>query len=857
MDDKRLIEVERAAPLASESRAKTHEQQSLPAFNGRLPYLLLLFVGSGCAALIYEVVWFQLLELVIGSAAVSLGVLLGTFMGGMCIGSLALSRIISPRRHPLRVYAFIELGIGVCGIAILLALPYLDRFYVTFVGHGWSAILWRGVVCAICLLPPTVLMGATLPAISRWVETTPRGVSWLGFFYGGNTAGAVLGCLLAGFYLLRVHDMTVATYVAAAINGSVAAIGLLLAASTKRYPIADCGLRIADSGSRANPKSIAVYLTIALSGMSALGAEVVWTRLLSLLLGATVYTFSIILAVFLIGLGIGSSIGAIVSRGVRSQAALGVCQAILAGAIAWAAYCITQSLPHWPIDPSLLFNPWMGFQLDLVRCAWAVLPASLMWGASFPLALAAAVVPGRDPGRAVGRVYAANTVGAIVGAVLLSIVVIPQFGTQQAQRLLIGLAILATVIALVPLLWSKNCGLMIADCGFESAGSNPKSAIRNPKSTARLAWAFVLVLIVAAAVPLGWSVSKVSWEMVAYGRNTATSNQTTTKLYMGEGMNSSVAVTELNTGVRNFHVSGKIEASTEPQDMRLQRMLGHLSALLHPNPRSVLVVGCGAGVTAGTFVKYPQVERIVICEIEPLIPEVVAEYFKDQNYGVVDDHRVEIVYDDARHYVLTTKEKFDIITSDPIHPWVKGAATLYSKEYFEMCKQRLNPGGVITQWVPLYESTPNVVKSEFATFFDVFPYGTIWSNDYNGSGYDVVVLARTEPMEIDVDKLEARLNRADYLPVSESLGNVGFFTATDLLATYAGLAEDLKPWLIGAQINRDRNLRLQYIAGLGLNLYQEGMIYNQIVSYRKFPDRLFAGTDKTLQALKEAIFKRR
>jgi spermidine synthase len=810
--------------------AVAHSQKSL-----NLPYLLMLFVGSGCAALIYEVVWFQLLELVIGSAAVSLGVLLGTFMGGMCIGSLVLPRIISPRRHPLRVYAFLELGIGVCGLAILLVLPYLDRFYVTYAGHGFSAVLLRGFVCAVCLLPPTVLMGATLPAVSRWVETTPRGVSWLGFFYGGNTAGAVLGCLLAGFYLLRVHDMTIATYVAAAINGSVAAIGLFLAGTARRHSIVDSVLYADPKSAIDHPQSTAVYIAIALSGMSALGAEVVWTRLLSLLLGATVYTFSIILAVFLTGLGIGSSIGATLSRTVRPRVALGVCQALLAGAIAWAAYCVTQSLPHWPVDPSLIVSPWMGFQLDLARCGWAVLPAAILWGASFPLALAAAVVPGRDPGQTVGRVYAANTVGAIVGAILLSMVIIPQLGTQWAQRLLIGVAALATVVALAPLLWSP---------AIRSFGT-------------RMAWGFVLVLVVAAAVPLAWGVSRVSWEMVAYGRNCGMNTLGAREVYMGEGMNSSVAVTELSNGVLNFHVSGKVEASSEPQDMRLQLMLGHLTALLHPNPQSVLVVGCGAGVTAGTFVTYPDVKRIVICEIEPLIPKVVATYFDKLNNGVVNDPRVEIVYDDARHYVLTTKDKFDVITSDPIHPWVKGAATLYSKEYFEMCKQHLNPGGVITQWVPLYESTPNVVKSEFATFFDVFPYGTVWSNDLNGSGYDVVVLARTEPMQIDVDKLEARLNRADYLPVVRSLGEAQFFTATDLLATYAGQAEELKPWFAEAPINRDRNLRLQYIAGLGLNTYQEALIYNQIVSYRKFPEQLFAGVDQTREALKAAIFKRR
>src|SRR4051812_1562420 len=187
-----------------------------------LPALLLLFVGSGCAALIYEIVWFQLLQLVIGSSAVSMGVLLGTFMGGMCLGSLFLARVISPRHHPLRVYAYLELGIALAGILLIFGMPLLGGIYFAWGGGGVSGILLRGIAASICLLPPTLLMGATLPAMSRWVESTPEGVSWLGFFYGGNIAGGVVGCLLAGFYLLRVHDTAVATFVAVCLNIVVA-----------------------------------------------------------------------------------------------------------------------------------------------------------------------------------------------------------------------------------------------------------------------------------------------------------------------------------------------------------------------------------------------------------------------------------------------------------------------------------------------------------------------------------------------------------------------------------------------------------------------------------------------------------
>jgi spermidine synthase len=805
-----------------------------PTAGRELPWLTILFVGSGCAALIYEIVWFQLLQFVIGSSAVSLGVLLGAFMGGMCLGSLLLPRWISSAAHPLRVYAVLEIGIGIIGVAVLFGMPWVGSFYSASVGHGLTGFLLRGVVATVCLLPPTLLMGATLPAIARSVDATPHGVSWLGFFYGGNIAGAVGGCLLAGFYLLRVYDMAIATYVAAAINVSVALLALLLAARTPH--VAPASAIHADNVTP-SPGAWRVYTAIGLSGLCALGAEVIWTRLLSLMLGGTVYTFSIILAVFLVGLGIGSTVGSWLGRtSPRPRLALGVCQMLLTMAVAWSAWQLARSLPFWPIHPSLSTSPWFNLQLDLVRCLWAILPAACLWGASFPLALAAVASPGQDPGRLVGRVYAANTVGAIIGAIAFSILLIGWVGTQQSQQLLILLAGLAALFMLLPAAW----------LGEERA---------SVAASRRFAPGVALAAICAAGLAfwLARSVPEVPGELIAYGRNLPTETGKGVILFQGEGLNSSVAVTMLLDGTRNFHVSGKVEASSQAQDMKLQRMLGHIPALLHPKPRTVLVVGCGAGVTAGSFIVHPEVERIVICEIEPLIPQVVVTHFRDENYDVINDPRVEIVYDDARHFILTTQESFDIITSDPIHPWVKGAASLYTKEYFELCQRRLKPGGIVTQWVPLYESNPDAVKSELATLFSVFPEASVWGNASAGRGYDVVVLAQTEPLQVNVDQVIERLNRGDHQEVASSLQAVGFLSAFDLLACYAGQAADLAPWLKDAEINYDRNLRLQYLAGMGLNSYREAAIYDEMLAHRKFSDAVFIASDRSRMELKTRL----
>ncbi len=795
---------------------------------------VILFAASGCSALIYEIVWFQMLELVVGSSGISLGILLAVFMGGLCLGSLLLPRIISGRRHPFRVYALLEVGIAVFAILVWFEVPLVGRLYTGSGSHGLWGLILRATIAGLCLLPPTILMGATLPAIARWVETTPRGVGWLGILYGSNIAGAILGCLLAGFYLLRVHGMATATFVAASLNVLVGLISFLLIGRKPARVLRPEMDRARNSGG--GKSAAAPLLAIGLSGLCALGAQIVWTRLASLLFGATVYTFSIILAVFLLGLGMGSGVGAVLSRtSSRPQRDLGVCQVLLAVAIAWAAFMVNRSLPYWPIAPALSPSPWISFQLDLLRCMWAVLPAACLWGASFPLALAAAARR-QDPGRLVASVYAANTLGAIAGALGFSLLIVPAFGTQAAQKAMIGLSAVNGLMVLAPMVWP-------------------------PWRSAATAWKGALLVIAAVLAPrLVSSVPPVPGGLIAFGRSlayrlgahdplTGARGRVPSIMYVGEGMNESVAVSG-DERVRLFHVSGKTEASTAPRDMRLQRMLGAIPALVHPHPRSVLIVGFGAGVTAGTFVPYPSVQRIVICEIEPLIPRKVSQYFRAENNDVFSDPRVEIVYDDARHYLLTTREKFDVITSDPVHPWVKGAAALYSREYFELVRRHLNPGGVVSQWVPLYQSSEGTVKGELATFLSAFPRGTVWANLHGGQGYDLVLLGGEGRTIIDLDALDARLKRPDQLAVARSLQEVGYSSWIALLSTYAGRDADLAPWLAGAKIIRDRNQWLQYQAGLESLTDEEADIYGHMVEYRRFPADLFVGSDRLVQELK-------
>ena len=809
-----------------------------------LPALVFLFIGSGCAALIYEIVWFQLLQLVIGSSSISLGILLGTFMGGMCLGSLLMPGTVSPRQHPLRVYASLEAGIGVLGLLILFGMPLVGGLYTAWAGEGMVSVFVRAIVAGVCLLPPTILMGATLPAISRWVKATPEGVSWLGFFYGGNIVGGVVGSLAAGFYLLRVYDVNVATFAAVAINAIVAGAAYLVSGKAT-YEMDDITLFLPE-GAAAKGGDTGVYVAIALSGFTALGAEVVWTRLLSLHFGATVYTFALILAVFLVGLGIGSTVASMVARDrAAARAVLGWCQLLLCGAIAWAAYQLTESLTYWPINPSISTSPWYTFQLDLVRCLWVVLPGAILWGASFPLALAAVASTERDAARLAGGVYAANTVGAIGGSLVTSFALIPWIGSSHAEQVIIIVSALSALLMLEPAL--------------SAIGLNDRDEMRlKPEAARGRSWSVVGTIVLAVAMVaaglLARSVHELPGLLVAYGRYAATRVGQADIIYVGEGLNASVAVSELSNGVRNYHNAGKVQASSEPQDMRLQRMLGHMTTLVPKQAKKVLVIGCGAGVTAGAVSVDPGVEHETIAEIEPLVPRVVSAYFSEHNFDVVRNPKVHVRIDDARHFVETTGERFDAITSDPLDPWVKGAAMLYTKEFFEMAKRHLNPGGVMTLFVQLYESNEEAVKSEIGTFLDAFPNGVVFGNTSEGKGYDLVLLGPVDPITIDVDAIDARLKRPEYEPVARSLREIGMTSAIDLFSTYAGRKGDLAPWLRDAQINHDKNLRLQYLAGLGLNLYQADVIYADMLRHvTRLPEDLFTGSEQTKKTLLAAI----
>jgi spermidine synthase len=484
-------------------------------------------------------------------------------------------------------------------------------------------------------------------------------------------------------------------------------------------------------------------------------------------------------------------------------------------AIPFAAHMITTELPFWQLNPDLMASIFKRYTHDLIRCAVALLPATCLWGASFPLALAAAARKGQEPGHLAGGINAANTIGAIAGALLFGLVMVPALGSSVSQQ----------VLAVV-----SGCSALLLLGAHVASGS--RQGLGGPRAIAVTA-----LLIAGFALLTIQLVPPVSGQLIADGRRIGRSGEAIEAfLFIGEGISNSVAVSDFpSSGTRSIHVGGKVMASTVPEDMRLQRMMGHLPALMHPNPKTALVIGFGAGVTAGSLVVHPEIERIVICDFEPLMPKVGGKYFAAENYHVVEDPRVELVIDDARHFIATTQEQFDIITSDPLDPWMDGAAVLYTVEFYELARKHLRPGGIIAQWLPLYETDEPSMKSELASFLEVFPEGTVWSSHIpRNGGKDLVMIAKDGPMRIDVDQMASRIERNPRLAQSLADVDLGYFIT--LLATYFGRGPDLAEWLEGAQINRERSLRLQYLAGYSLEVYQEQQIYRAMAAYRRYPE---------------------
>ena len=767
--------------------------------------IYLLFFLSGAAALVYQVVWVRSLTLVFGGSHLAVTAVLTIFMAGLALGGYLIGRVADRVGRPLRLYGLLELGIAAFALVFVGLMRIYPAVYVALArGHDDSPLYLfavRAAFALVALIVPTTLMGGTLPVLSRFVAHRPETLRRpLSFLYGLNTLGAVLGALLAGFVLLRLYSVSATLSLAIATNVVVGLVSLVLQGRLAAV-LSAAG---AGAAAPATPRGVRdpfparlVLWGIGISGFCALGYEVLWTRILTIALGASVYSFTVMLVAFLAGIALGSKACGLERSGpARAIVWFGIVQIV----IGVSALLVTLFLRDVPVNAIRLqgafggsapgafgARTWSSFALAFV---YMLVPAFFM-GAAFPLAGEVHARHRNAVGRAVGEVLACNTVGAILGAAVSGFALIYLFGIERSLELL-------TVL-------NVGTGLAV----LASLGRRRRMAV----AVAALTLAALAVLAANPRLPRLWdtryfaifrSNQPEAFRTPAMIREAV---ENTDVLYYAEGVESIVSVIRVKGGEQAFLTNGRVEASSHLQAQQVQLTLGHLPMLLARAPRKVLVVGLGSGMTAGATSVHPGVEQVTLAEIEPRVLGV-ARAFAAYNHRVLDNPKLRVVFNDGRNFLLTTPEKFDVITADPIHPWFRGAGYLYTSEYFRLVADRLTPGGGAAQWLPIYELSPADVRSIVRTFRERFAYTLLWLTHY-----DAEMIGSNTPLRID----EAELARRMAAPaVAGDLQKVMMGTATDLLSYFVMGTEGMARLGRGGVPNTDDRLYLEFSAPLSI-----------------------------------------
>jgi spermidine synthase len=756
---------------------------------GRGPFLA-LFALSGAAALVYEVVWTRLLTLQIGHGLAAASTVLAAFMGGLAVGAAAGGRI-GQRLTPataLKAYAVLELAIAAVAVMLPFILSSLRPVLAALYANGDGGLTFLAVRLGTSLLLlslPAAAMGATFPIASRWMVRGAGSVSAdAGGLYAANTLGAAAGALVAGFLLLPSLGLAGATAVGVVLN-AVAAAGAWWIASTITVrvepPVAEPvrGRKPAKSPPPARigrPALAAAALGV--TGFASLTLQVVWTRLLASILGPTTYAFSAVVAFFILGIAGGAALGARLSQTLRQPAqALAIC-VMLAGALALVAATAVDatllSVARLVATPGVTFG-------DVLRREWmlaaaVLLPMSLAFGAAFPLALAVAARGEDTVVSDLGYVYAVNTLGAITGALLAGFVLVPWLGLHDTIRAVGGLTAVAGA-AVAILARTGSLVLPLALATLVAAG----------------AW------LVPSWDPRLLSSGAYKYAAALRGPDLETALTAGELRYYKEGSTATVAVRHL-AGTTSLSIDGKVDAS-DAADMLTQRMLAHVPLLLHPAPRSAAILGLGSGVTLGSALTHG-LERATVLEISPEVVEA-SRFFDDDNHRALADSRTRLIVGDGRTHLLLADEQYDVIVSEPSNPWMAGIASLFTREFFEMAKSRLAPGGVLCQWAHTYDISDPDLRSIVATFMTVFPNGTMW---LVGEA-DVLLVGGTEPLTPRIAGVASAWRRPG---VAEDLATVGAMDPLAVLSFFVAEGQALATWAGDAPIQTDNRARLEF-----------------------------------------------
>ena len=687
--------------------------------------IFVLFFFSGMSGLVYQIVWTRMLVLIFGNTMLATSTVLSAFMAGLAAGSYVFGKYAD--KHPrglLRVYALLEGGIGIFALIfpLLLSLvgPVYTALYRGLAGNLLAINLIRFLICFLLIAVPTFLMGATLPVlIKRFVKGTQSIGRYVGFLYGLNTAGAVVGSMICGFLFLRLLGMRGATLLAVAVNLMVALMAWILgkedAGSQAPGASLDAGDTVELKPSSAPVTSAAatklVLIGIGISGFCALAYEVFWTRMLNLFFHNTVYSFTTILATFLTGIALGSLIYSKFLSRIANRVWLFVWVEIGIGIFAYLT----------PFIFTLLYNPLFSKSagiFTILQSAVIMIGPTVLMGIALPLAVQICQRGKDREGDSVGTVYAVNTIGSIIGAFAAGFLLMPNLGIQRSVAVVVSFNILAGFLVLIALVPQKK----------------------------RWIYGFSLIVILA--------VSFIAAPTTIFRHLYAKKQATADLMHYKEGKIANVVVYDFyKNGYIDLYLNGIEEASSRLWHVQLFKLLGSLPPVLHPQPDDAIMVAFGAGMSAGTTVDL--VNHFECAELNPDIYEE-AELFKKENRDVIHNPKLNMVFNDGRNHLLLSPKKYSLIISDATNPLTFDSWTLYTREFYELCRSKLKPGGIFCQWVPI-PLPSDAIKVILRTFKTVFPHTSFWVI-YGSS--QCLMLGTPERLQIDYQDFSQKLPQA-------------------------------------------------------------------------------------------------
>ncbi|MCA9484433.1 MAG: fused MFS/spermidine synthase [Nitrospina sp.] len=782
-----------------------------------------LFFVSGATGLVYEVVWTRQFTLVLGNTHYSVATVLTTFMAGLALGSFLGGRWIDRGGHPLRVYAFLEAGIGLYCLAIPflidLALPLFQSIYTHFQNSWVEASFFRFLVCACILIVPTTLMGATLPVLGKFVSRDAEGIGQdVGTLYGLNTLGAVAGAYVSAYWLMRLYGISSTVYLAAAFNIGIAVLILLF---LKKSPALLALDNLAPPAQEEDVKKLTlrekgILLAFGLSGVAALIYQVAWNRIFSLVLGSSVYAFSLILTTFILGLALGILTFSRLCHRFRD---LGEIFGYLQLAIGFTAL---MALPYFGSIP--LVNRWvyLNWGQDFQTIQWAnfltifaliFLPTFFM-GGQFPVVIKLVARRLDSLGKRVGQIYASNTIGTILGSFIGGFILVPAVGIQNTLMLSILLNVVTGILIL----------------GFVS-----QMAAKSKWAT--LPMVVVLYFLGTQLVPAWDRAVITSGSFMPYRLADLESalEKKNKILFYEEGIHTTVTTELAVTGNIFLKVNGKTDASLAG-DMRTQLLSGFLPMLMHPNPKRTLVVGQGSGITLGAVLRFP-VESVDLVEISPAVIEG-SRYFGPFNHHALDDKRVTTILEDGRNHITLTEHTYDVVISEPSNPWISGVGALFTRDFYELLLGKLNPGGIACVWIHTNMSPENF-QSIIKAFTSVFPQVTMWESIV---GEDYLLIGAREPYKLPYEATQSLFQDPEY---GRDLRRLGLSDIRDLMGLFIMDQEGLKKFSQPAPVHTDDNSLLEFGAPEYIYKDERNVIVRQLTPFfHGRPDLLtFSGTD--------------